>query len=266
MAATNRQQFSCFKLLNYCISNWHYNCSYLTTDDIELFSAFRQLVVRKDPPLPWLPWDHCNNSGSFPHWDMFKWAVRHGNPAILEIWRECVSDNIATSSWERLCTDSGDQLFSTACAVADIAQLNILIQNCVETVVFDNTANHFVLCALYYASAFGYCDIVDRIVGTKPNFNFAPARFRISSALAAAAAGGHKSVIQLLIQQKANVNAVPTKWLDRTALQTVSKGGHLDPVELLIKQNAHTDANPAQRNDRTALQEASEGGHLAVIE
>jgi DNA-binding Xre family transcriptional regulator len=153
MAATNIQHHSCFELLDYCISNWHHHCSYLTTDDIELFSAFRQSVARKDPPLPWLPWDQCNNSESFPHWSMFEWAARYGNPAILKIWRECVSDNIAASSWERLCTDTGEQLFSAACAVADIAQLNILIQNCVETVVFDNATNHFVFCALYYASA-----------------------------------------------------------------------------------------------------------------
>jgi ankyrin repeat protein/DNA-binding Xre family transcriptional regulator len=266
MAATNRQQLSCFQLLDYCISNWHHHCSYLTTDDIDIYSAFRQLVVRKDPPLPWLPWDHCNNSESFPHWNMFEWAVRHGNSAILNIWRECVSDNIAASSWERLCTDSGEKLFSAACAVADIALLNILIQNCVETVVFDNATNHFVFCALYYASVFGYSEIVDRIIGTKPNFNFAPPKFRISSALAAAAAGGHKSVAQLLIQQKADVNAVPTKWLDRTALQAASEGGHLDLVELLIKENAHINAHPAQRKGRTVLQAAAEGGHLAVVE
>jgi hypothetical protein len=91
------------------------------------YSAFRQLVVRKDLPLP--------------------------------------------------------------CAAADIALLNILIQNLVETVVFDNTANHFVFCALYYASVFGYSEIVDRIFGAKPKFNFDPPKFRISSALAAAAAG-----------------------------------------------------------------------------
>jgi ankyrin repeat protein len=266
MAATNRQQLSCFQLLDYCISNWHHHCSYFTTDDIEIFPAFRQLVVRKDPPLPWLPWDHCNNSESFPHWGMFEWAVRHGNPAILKIWRECVSDNIAASSWRRLCTDTGEQLFSAACAAADIAQLNILVQNCVETVVFDNTANYFVFCALYYASAFGYCEIVDRIIGTKPNFNFAPPKFRISSALAAAAAGGHKSVVQLLIQQKADVNAVPTKWLDRTALQAAAERGHLAVVERLIQEKADINAKPAEMYGRTALQAATEGGHLAVVE
>jgi hypothetical protein len=111
MAATNRRQPSCFQLLDSCISNWHHRCSYLTTDDIELFSAFPQLVVRKDPPLPWLPWDHYNNSGSFPNWGMFYWAV-HGNAAILQIWRESVSENIASNSWKQLCAESGEQLFS----------------------------------------------------------------------------------------------------------------------------------------------------------
>jgi ankyrin repeat protein/DNA-binding Xre family transcriptional regulator len=266
MAATNRQQLSCFQLLDYCISNWYHHCSYFTTDDIELFSAFRQLVVRKDPPLPWLPWDHCNNSESFPHWDMFEWAVRHGNPAILNIWRECVSDNIAASSWERLCTDTGEQLFSAACAVADIVQLNILIQNCVETVVFDNATNHFVFCALYYASAFGYCEVVDRIIGTKPNVGFAPPKFRISSALAAAAAGGHKSVVELLIQQKADVNTGPTEWLDRTALQAAAEGGHLAVVERLVQEKADINAGSPFDSGRTALQAAAQGGHLAVVE
>jgi hypothetical protein len=62
IAANNRQQLSCFQFLDYCISNWHLHCSYFTTDDIEIFPAFRQLMVRKDSPLPGLPWNHCNNS------------------------------------------------------------------------------------------------------------------------------------------------------------------------------------------------------------
>jgi ankyrin repeat protein len=104
------------------------------------------------------------------------------------------------------------------CAV-DIAQLNILIQNCIQNVVFDNSTNNFMYCTLYYACAFGHCNIVDIIIQTKPNHNLPPAKYQISTALAAAAAGGYMSVVELLIQQKADVNAMQ---FERAALQAAA--------------------------------------------
>jgi DNA-binding Xre family transcriptional regulator len=266
LAATNRQQHTSFHLLNYCLTNWHQHCSHFTSDDIDGFSAFRQLVVRKDLPLPWLPWDHFGNSESYPHWGMFDWAVRHGNAAILQIWRECVPESIAANSWKRLCAQSGEKLFSAACAVADIAQLNTLITNCVESAAFHNSTNDFVFYALYYAAAFGYFKIVDRIIRTKPNFKIAPAKFRISRALVAAAAGGHRLAVELLIRNNANVNSAPTGKSDRTALQAAAEEGHVDLVELLIKEKADINAPPCDNCGRTALQAAAEGGYLAVVD
>jgi hypothetical protein len=224
MASSNTQKGSFFKLLNYCISNWHQHCTHFTSTDIETFAAFSKLVFRKNSPHHCQPWGQSHMPGPFPHWGIFNWAVRHGHKPILQVWRENVSESIAVDSWNLLCPDCGEKLFTAACAAADVLQLHILVEIFIEAVTVDYASVQFASFALYHASVSGYLEIVDRIIGTKHNFKLAPSKYQQSNVLIAAAAGGHLAVVERLIQERADVNARPANDQGRTALQAAAEG------------------------------------------
>jgi hypothetical protein len=234
MLAKNTQSDLHFHLLEYCVRNWHQHCSLFTSEDIEFFTAFRQLVVRQNPPLPWKPWGDSNSVGKLPYWEMFNWVIRHAHRPILHIWTECVSENIAASSWQKLCVESGERLLSVACAAANFTQINILIEDCVEAANVHRIKTNFRGTALCLAARFGYLEIIDRIILSQVDFNKTNAnRCHLSIALQAAAGVGHLAVVERLIQENADVNAGPSSESGRTALQAAANGGHLSVVRLL---------------------------------
>jgi hypothetical protein len=234
MLAKNTQSDRHFHLLEYCIRNWHQHCSLFTSEDIEFFTAFHQLVVHQNPPLPWKLWGNSDSIGKLPYWEIFNWAIRHAHRPILHIWRECVSDNIAASSWEKLCIESGERLLSTVCAAANFSQINIPIEYCVEASTVHQIKTDFRGTALCLAARFGYLEIIDRIILSQVDFNKTNTnRCHLSIALRASACVGHLAVVERPIQEKVDINAGPSEYSGRTALQAAAEGGHLAVVRLL---------------------------------
>ncbi|KAA8893899.1 hypothetical protein FN846DRAFT_764978, partial [Sphaerosporella brunnea] len=237
-----------FALLDYCRSNWYHHCASFTPDDGRIAADLRILVLRKkNLPFYWRPWDPSDGSKPdgttpFPHWAVFYWAVSQAHAHILEIWKNMVSEMVATDCWKRLWETDGKDIFLSACATANINHVDILLKT---------------------AAGGGHLAVVERLLQENADVNAAAASLRGRTALQAAAGGGHLAVVERLLQENADVNAAAVKSHGRTALQAAAGGGHLAVVERLLQENADVNAAAASLDGRTALQAAAGGGHLA---
>ncbi|KAA8907989.1 ankyrin repeat-containing domain protein [Sphaerosporella brunnea] len=259
-----------FALLDYCRSNWYHHCTSFTSDDGGIADDLKNLVLRKkNLPFYWRPWEPSDGSkhdgtNPFPHWAMFYWAVRHAHTHILEIWKNMVSERVATDSWKRLWETDGRDIFFSACATANTNHVDIMLKNRNSDVwARSNEMSR----ALAHAASSGHLAVINRLLQEKPNLNAIAANGdQNRTALQAAAEGGHVAVIERLLQENADVNAAAVGRHGRTALQAAAGGGHLAVVEWLLQENADINAAAVVLGGRTALQAAAGGGHLAVVE
>ncbi|KAF8248375.1 hypothetical protein K440DRAFT_642690 [Wilcoxina mikolae CBS 423.85] len=226
-----------FVLLDYCRTNWYHHCAVFSPDDdVRSFAELQKLVLRKQLPFRWQPWDPLDGSSPYPHWAMFYWAV--------------LSVSEATGSWRRLWETDWERILLSACATADINLVDILLKGRTSgiSMVPGELSN-----AIVHATSFGHLSDIDRLLQENPNLN---ARVK-------AAEGGHLAVVERLLQENADVNATDSKM---TALQAAAGGGHLAVVERLLQENADVNASTSSYFGSMALQAAERGGHLAVVE
>jgi hypothetical protein len=254
-----------FQLLEYCRVNWYHHCLYYTPDNKWPFSTLQKLVLERQLPFNWRPWDPPDDLDPFPLWAMFNWAVRQAHSPILQIWRGNVSDSDAAGSWRQLWSHDGERLLLTACTTANQELINILLAN--RITVTDSGYSSIRLKELLSAAAveaasLGHVNVVERLLEEDVNVNNAPTGSE-KTALRAAAGGGHLAVVERLLRHGVEVNSLNDN--ERTALQAAAGSGHLAVVERLLQEKAEVNA-VAPNDYRTALSVAVEGGHLAVVE
>ena len=253
-----------FQLLEYCKTYWHEHSRCIEPQNAKRFTMLEIFVQKKGLPPVWRPWSTITGHKSLPHWKMFIWAVREGHAAIFHIWQNAVTTQ-AASYWSHFWLEEGQRLFASACATANLEQLNIILSAKRRDKRVLRPSVNEISHGLVRACHSGHNEVVERLLQEKADVNAAAAAFDGGrTALQAAAGGGHLAVVERLLQEKANVNAAAASN-GRTALQAAAEGGHLAVVERLLQEKANVNAAAAS-NGRTALQAAAEGGHLAVVE
>ena len=261
--ATSRKAKSMpqFALLDYCRTNWYHHCAVFSQED-EKHSELQELVLRKELPFHWRPWDPPNCSSPYPHWAVFHWAVCHAHVPLFQIWKKAASEREARGSWKRLWETDGERLFCSACSSGHVCQVEMLLEGSSPRPA-DALSN-----ALVHAALSGHLPILERLFRENPDINaqVTKASGRGMTPMQAAADGGHLAVVERLLQEGAIVNAAAVDYNGRTALQAAAEGGHLAVVERLLQESANVNAAAGRRWGRTALQAAAAGGHLAVVE
>lgn len=114
---------------------------------------------------------------------------------------------------------------------------------------------------LYFASLFGWTDIVEQLLAAGADIN-AQGGY-LSYALHAASDKGHEKTVELLITAGANINAQGGYYY-KYALHVASQRGHEKIVERLLSAGADINAEGGRYGN--ALQAASAGGHNKTIE
>ena len=250
-----------FALLDYCRTNWYHHCAVFSQED-ENHSELQELVLRKELPFHWRPWDPPNCSSPYPHWAIFCWAVFHAHVPLFQIWKKAASEREGRGSWKRLWETDGERLFCSACSSGHVCQVEMLLEGSSSRPA-DGFTN-----ALVHAASSGHLPILERLIRENPDINgrATKASNRGMTPMQAAAKGGHLAVVERLLRESANVNAAAADSSGRTALQAAAEGGHLAVVERLLQESANVNAAAADSSGRTALQAAAKGGHLAVVE
>ncbi|KAF2785963.1 hypothetical protein K505DRAFT_344213, partial [Melanomma pulvis-pyrius CBS 109.77] len=216
-----------FQILEYCKSYWYSHSRYIDLRDTKRCTALENFIRGTHLPKEWMPWSSIEDKESLPFWNMFVWAVGNGHSVMFYVWQK-IAVMQESSYWKYLWREEGQRMFASACATANLEQLEIML------------------------GAKGRDDLVVR-----------PSESEISHELVRVCHLGHDEVVERLLQEKADVNA--GRRNGRTALQAAAEGGHLAVVEQLLQEKADVNA-AAGSSERTALQAAAGGGHLAVVE
>ncbi|KAF2183636.1 hypothetical protein K469DRAFT_689781 [Zopfia rhizophila CBS 207.26] len=219
-----------FQILEYCKSYWYEHGRYIALQDTKRFATVENFVRGTHRPKEWMPWSSIKDKESLPFWNMFVWAVRNGHTVIFCVW-QTIATVQESSYWECIWREEGMRLFASACASANLEQLEIIL---------------------------GAKRTNDHVVG--------PSESEISHELVRVSHIGHLAVVERLLQEKANVNAAAAGYDGRTALQAAAGGGHLAVVERLLQEKADVNAAAAAKGGRTALQAATGGGYKTVVE
>ena len=252
-----------FQLLEYCKSYWYIHTRYIALEDRNGFGKVENFVRGTHLPKEWMPWSFIKDKDSLPLWNMFVWAVRNGHKVIFCVWQK-IAEVPESRYWRCLWQEGGNGLFASACASADLTQLEIMLSaRRIEDGVLRPSKSE-ISHELVRVSHLGHHEAVERLLAEKADVN-ATEEYGGRTALQAAAEGGYLAVVERLLQEKADVNAAAT-YGGRTALQAAAGGGHLAVVERLLQEKANANAKIATSDGRTALQAAAEGGYLQVVE
>jgi ankyrin repeat protein len=254
-----------FQLLEYCKSYWCIHTRYIALQDTERLAKVENFVRGTHLPKEWMPWSSIKDKGSLRFWNMFLWAVRNGHTVIFCIWQK-IAEVPESRFWKCLWQDEGNKLFASACASANLTQLEMMLSARRTEHGILRPSKSQLSHELVSVSHLGHYEAVERLLQEKADVNAAAAQDGGRTALQAAAEGGHLAVVERLLQEKADVNAAAAQDGGRTALQAAADGGHLAVVERLLQEKADVNAAAAQDGGRTALQAAADGGHLAVVE
>ena len=256
-----------FQLLEYCRTYWHDHSRYLPLDNRKMVNSFKAIILERNLPFDYKPWDSLSDLESLPHWKMFSWAVRQAYTLVLHIWQDITPENEAVNYWKRLWSRDGGILFAYACSSGNLEQTDIILQAYKRDRSIMRPSPDELSRGMVDAAGLGHIDIVERLLQEKADVNAAAEWYYGRTALQAASEGGHLAVVERLLQEKADVNAAAEWDNGRTALQAAAEGGHLAVVERLLQEKADVNAAAGEGdNGRTALQAAAEGGHLAVVE
>jgi hypothetical protein len=118
---------------------------------------------------------------------------------------------------------------------------------------------------LYFASLFGWTDIVERLLSTGADADVNTQGGTFSNALQAASHEGHEKVVEQLLNAGANVNGQGGRFFTTgSPLQAASYKGHEKVVERLL--SAGVDVNAQGAFYRSALWVASCEGHEEIAE
>ena len=186
-----------FQLLGYCKTYWHEHSRYIPLQDTKRFTTVENFVRGIHLPKEWIPWSSIEDKTSLPLWNMFIWAVRNGHRVIFRAWQR-VAKVQESNYWNYLWREEGKKLFASACASANLEQLEIIL---------------------------GAKRADDRVVQ--------PSESEVSRELVKVSHLGHYEVVERLLQEKAEVNAAAAESGGRTALQAAAGGGHLAVVDCL---------------------------------
>ncbi|KAH8727331.1 hypothetical protein GQ44DRAFT_102688 [Phaeosphaeriaceae sp. PMI808] len=228
-----------FQMLEYCKSYWYSHSRYIVLQDTKRFAKIENFVCGTHLPKEWMPWSSIEDKKSLPLWNMFVWAVRNGHTVIFCVWQKIATVQ-ESRYWRCLWKEEGNRLFASACASANLAQLEIMLsaKRTDDRVVrpSESEISH----ELVRVSHLGHYEAVERLLQEKADVNAAAAAYGVRrTALQAAAGGGHLAVVERLLQEKADVNAAGTAgtaYGGRTALQAAAEGGHLAVVERLLQE------------------------------
>ena len=198
----------------------------------EKHSTLQELVLRKELPFHWRPWDSPNCSSPYPHWVIFYWAVCHTHVPLLQIWKKAASEREARSSRKWLWETDGGRLICSACSNGNVCQVEMLLEGSSSRPA-DALSN-----ALVYAASLGHLLILERLIRENADINAwaTKASGHGMTPMQAAAEGGHLAVVERL-QEGANVNDMAFRG-EGTALQFADRGGHLAVVARLCEADS----------------------------
>jgi ankyrin repeat protein len=255
-----------FQILEYCKSYWYSHSRYIDMHDIKKFTIVKNFILGAHLPKEWMPWSSIEDKDSLPFWKMFIWAVRNGHAVISHVWKS-IATTQESKYWKNLWQEEGKRLFASACASANLEQLEIILGAKRTKNSIERPSRGEIIHELVRVSHLGHFEVVERLLRERVDVNAAATGYQGRTAMQAAAEGEDLALIERLLQEKADVNARAALNGGRTALQVAAEGGHLVVVERLLQEKADVNAAAAAVNGgRTALQAAAEGGHLAVIE
>ncbi|KAF2031340.1 hypothetical protein EK21DRAFT_88059, partial [Setomelanomma holmii] len=115
-----------FRLLEYCKNHWYIHIRYIALQDTDNLARIENFVRGTHLPKEWMPWRFIKDKDSLPFWDMFVWAVRNGHRVIFYVWQR-IAELPESEYWKRLWQNEGNRLFASACASADLTQLEIML-------------------------------------------------------------------------------------------------------------------------------------------
>ncbi|KAF2803796.1 uncharacterized protein BDZ99DRAFT_163042 [Mytilinidion resinicola] len=190
-----------FQILEYCKSYWYSHIRYIALQDTKRFTTIENFIHSTHLPKEWMPWSSIEDKESLPFWNMFVWAVRNGHTIIFCVWQKIATIQ-ESSYWKYLWREEGKRLFASACASANLEQLEIILgakrtNDCVMR-PFESEISH----ELMRVSHLGHYEVVERLLQEKADVNTAAARSGGRTALQAAAEGGHLAVLSVCFKRR----------------------------------------------------------------
>jgi hypothetical protein len=186
-----------FQLLEYCRTFWHDHSRYLPLDNGKS-NSFKAIMLERNLPFDYKPWDSLPDLDSLPHWKMFSWAVGQSHTLVLHIWTAIVPESEAVDYWRRLWSQDGGLLFFYACSSGNLEQIDIILQASKRYSSVMRPSSDELFRGTVDAARVGHVDIVERLLQVKANVSVAATNQERGTALQAAAEGGHLAVVERL--------------------------------------------------------------------